>query len=158
VYRRVFLWAALIPLFPRTSVALESKTWTLLTEDEFGRENSRPHVEQPILAEATGPTILVERPDENKKVKSPVSVQISFRPHADAKIDKASLKVTYGFFGFDITKRIVEHAVLTESGLTADNAEIPPGKHSVTIEISEILISDNKTRRTGQRVVNFTVI
>jgi hypothetical protein len=159
LHRRFFLSALSIPLFSSGSVALEGETWSLVTVDEFERENSQPPINQPIPAEVpNGPTIVVEQPDEAKAIKSPVSVQIAFRPHADAKIDKASLKVMYGFFGIDITKRIIEHAVLTETGLTAQNAQIPAGQHKVTIEISEILISDNVTRRVGRRAINFTVI
>lgn len=159
MHRRFFLSALSVPLFSSVSIALEDGTWPLLTADEFERENSRPHIDQPIPAEVpNGPTIIVERPDENKAIKSPVSVQIAFRPHADAKINTASLKVKYGFFGFDITKRIKDHAVLTEIGLAAENAALPAGQHTVTIEISEIVISDKKTQRVGRRVINFTVI
>jgi hypothetical protein len=153
--RRVLLSALLVPLLSLGARRSQAEAWVMITYDEFEQQKSVAHNEQPSVAQVGGPAILVERPDETRPIKAPLSIEIAFRPQGHSKIDIKSLKVLYGYglFDIDITTRILDHAVLTESGLTADNAAIPAGHHRVTIEISD----DMTPKRTGNRVIDFTV-
>jgi hypothetical protein len=126
--------------------------WDLITKKELEYENSQPRPKE-ILPEAEpgAPTIEVDQPDVSKPIHVPVSVRLRFRPQSGAAIDPHSFRAKYGWLGIDITDRIVANAEIDASGLTADNAEIPPGQYSVTLQISD------NFRRVGTRVIDFTV-
>jgi hypothetical protein len=133
--------------------AAKADMWSLATEEEFQRENSASLAPKPATpSQPDAPIITVDQPDASNPVKSPVSIRISFHPQGSAAINVKSLRITYGFFGIDVTNRIVEHAQLTASGLSADNAQLPAGHHTVTVEISDSL------NRTGIRTFDFTVL
>jgi hypothetical protein len=125
----------------------------MITESEFEQEKASGRSDQPILsAQIDAPTIAVEQPDETKPIKSPASIRISFQPHGTSAIELSSLRILYGFFGIEITSRILEHAKLTPSGLSATNAQVPSGHHRVTFEIADSL------HRVGRRSIEFTVV
>jgi hypothetical protein len=130
-----------------------AETWFLITEAEFEREKSARHVERALAPHQRGaPTIKVEQPDASKPVKSPVTVRISFHAQGRATIDPKSFRVTYGWFGIDITSRIIEHAQLSASGLVANDALLPAGHHMVTLQIAD------DRGRVGVRRLEFTVV
>jgi hypothetical protein len=148
--RRTLLLSLLAVFFP---VKARAEVWQMVTDEEFEREKSSPKDEQPRIAAASqGPIITVEHPDQAKPIKPPVSILVSFRPQDGATIDLSSLRVLYGFLGIDVTKRIIEHAKLTASGLSATNAQLPAGHHKVTVQIA-----DNRAR-VGSRTIDFTVV
>jgi hypothetical protein len=150
MHRRTLLFTFVASLF---STTLHAEVWQLITDDEFEREKLAPKEAQPrIAAQLDGPVITVERPDETKPIKSPVSIFVSFRPQGNATIDLSSLRFFYGFLRIDITKKIVEHAQLTASGLSASNAQVPSGHHRVTIQIADSM------HRVGSRDIEFTVV
>jgi len=94
----------------------------------------------------------VEQPDTTKPIKSPVAIRASFHPHGGATIVLTSFKVTYGSLGIDITSRIVTHAKLNESGISAENAQLPSGHHKIAVQIA-----DDKGR-VGIESFEFTVV
>jgi hypothetical protein len=100
------------------------------------------------------PTITVEQPDARKPIASPISIRLSFQPALGANIDPKTFHVTYGFglFAIDITSRILEHATLTSSGISADNARLPSGHHRVTVQIAD------DHGRVGTHTFEFTVV
>jgi len=67
-------------------------------------------------------------------------------------IDLSSLRVTYGWLGVDIAKRVMEHAHVVASGLLAENADIPAGYHRVTLQIADNM------HRVGVRTFEFIVV
>jgi hypothetical protein len=83
-------------------------------------------------------------------IRPPVTIRISFLPKAGATIETASFHATYGWF--DITKRILEHAHISRSGLLANNVNIPAGHHKVTLQIADNM------QRVGVRTFEFTVL
>jgi len=131
-------------------------SWFLITEDEFQRERLAPPTQSaPPSATRTlapSPTITVEQPDTTKPIKSPVTIRASFHPHGGATIVLTSFKVTYGSLGIDITSRIVTHAKLNESGISAENAQLPSGHHKIAVQIA-----DDKGR-VGIESFEFTVV
>jgi hypothetical protein len=152
---RVMLAAIAIAFtVPRAAVA-----WTLLTDEELARDRAASHADRSPagaaapLVERGAPVIEIEQPDETKPVRSPVTIRLRFLPQEKSMIDLASFKATYdGWIAIDITNRIVEHANLSESGLFADNADIPSGHYKVTLQIADTL------HRVGTRTFEFTVL
>jgi hypothetical protein len=149
MHRRTFL-SVLIAAYASRALAAE---WSLVTNEEFSREQAAPHIEESFALPPQGvPDIEIDQPDQTKPIKSPVTIRISFRAQDGALIDRSSFRVTYGWFGIDITQRILEHAQLTSQGITAADAQLPSGRHRVTIQIA-----DNR-RRVATRTFEFTVL
>jgi hypothetical protein len=62
-----------------------------------------------------------------------------------------SFRVTYGWLGINITSRLLEHAVTTPNGLSAENVALPAGDHRVTFSIVDT------TGKTALRTFQFSV-
>jgi hypothetical protein len=126
--------------------------WTLITPEEAQRGRVPPNGQEPIiLGFASGPGIEMDQPDISKPVSAPVNLRVRFVAQPGASVNLSTFKATYGWLDIDITKRILEHATLSKSGLSADNASIPPGDHRVTLSISDT------TGQGGSRLFKFTV-
>jgi hypothetical protein len=149
MHRRTFLSALIVVASASRS---QAAAWPLITDEEFQREQAAPHVEESFALPPQGvPTIDVLEPDKTKPIKSPVTIRIRFQAQDGATIDISSFRVTYGFLGIDITKKIVDHAQLTEQGITATDAQLPSGHHKVTLQVA-----DNR-RRVATQTFEFTV-
>ena len=64
---------------------------------------------------------------------------MTFEAKNNATIEIDSLKFLYGWLGLDITPRIKKNAVITASGLSANNVTLPEGEHVITVKISDSL-------------------
>lgn len=71
------------------------------------------------------------------KVKAPFAIAVLFKGQADAPIDPATFKVLYGAFKIDITNRITKYVKVTPEGFTLENAQIPLGKHRLTLQVQD---------------------
>ena len=110
--------------------------------------------EAPALrARALVPMIDILRPEPaaELKVKAPFAITVQFRPQPDAPIDPATFKVMYGAFRVDITARITKFVKVTPDGFSLENAQIPVGKHRLTL-----LVLDEK-QRAAERELRFEV-
>jgi hypothetical protein len=94
----------------------------------------------------------MQRPDIKGPVRAPVDIRVHFVPRPNTSIDVATFKATYGWLGIDITSRLLSHASLSASGLSADNANLPPGDHRVTLSIADSL------GQVGSRTFAFSVV
>jgi hypothetical protein len=122
--------------------AARAETWSLITAEEFEKEQTSlgADANPPSPTRSLGsssPTITIEQPDISKPIKSPIGIRASFHPHGTATIVLTSFRVTYGSMGVDITSRIVAHAKISQSGISADNAQLPPGHHRITVQIAD---------------------
>jgi hypothetical protein len=150
--RRRFIACSVAITAAQFALVNRATAWVLITGEEAEKESKAPQVfGERAQAEAGAPKIVVEEPDPTKPIKAPITIRIKFEPQGDAKIDPSSFRATYGFFALDITQRIIENAKVTTTGIVATNANIPPGRYSVTLQIA-----DNK-RRVGVQNFNFTV-
>jgi hypothetical protein len=130
------------------------KAFLLITPEEAARERSKgPPVRFRGLAKGDvgGPGIVLVQPGSTVSVESPLDIELKFILKPPAKIVRNSLRVLYGFFGLDVTDRLTKHAALTPAGIVAKNASLPPGSHSITIEIS-----DDRGRKS-RREFNFDI-
>jgi hypothetical protein len=134
------------------ATARRAAAWTLITPEEAARDQAAPHIAPSFAAlPPGGPTIEVEQPDPNKPITPPVTIRLRFVPQGTATIDIGSFRVLYGWLQIPITDRILQHAQVTQTGLVATDADIPPGKYSIRIEIADNL------HRVGARDFAFTV-
>jgi len=126
--------------------------WPLVTRQQLQREHAAPHNQTaPAQGRSGAPTIRIEEPDITNPVRSPVNIRISFQAAANARIAVNSLRVRYGSLGIDITRRILAHARPTQSGVFVEDAELPRGRHRVTIQIADNM------GRTGTKSFDFNV-
>ena len=150
--RRAFISVLLATCTVLCASVRPSAAWELVTREEVKRESAAPHHKAAHAAARPGaPIITVEEPDPKRRITSPVTVRVTFRPHEGATIDPRTFRATYGWLGIDITRHIVANAKLSASGLVATNASVPAGSYRVTLRIA-----DNR-HRVGMRTVEFTV-
>lgn len=102
---------------------------------------------------AVVPQIDILKPEaaEEVKVKSPFQITVVFKGQTDAPIDPGTFKVLYGALKLDITSRITKFIKVTSNGFVLDKAQIPPGKHRLTLQVQ-----DSK-QRTAERELRFEV-
>jgi hypothetical protein len=98
-----------------------------------------------------GPGIKVVSPDLSAgPLKSPFKLKLAFEPRGGAKIDAASLKVSYlKATPIDLLARV--KSGVSESGIDLANAEIPPGEHAI-----QVTLQDSEGRKTNT-VINLTI-
>jgi len=130
-----------------------AKAWSLVTRQQQQRENAAPHKQAaPDPTRSGAPTIRIEEPNITRPIRSPVKIRVHFQAGTNARIVVNSLRVTYGFLGIDITKRLLAHARPTPSGVVVENAELPRGRHKVTIQIADNM------GRVGVHSFDFNVV
>ncbi len=81
--------------------------------------------------------ILKPEPVADLKVKAPFPIAVQFIGQADAAIDPSTFKVMYGALKIDITSRITKYVKVTKEGFSLDNAQIPTGKHRLTLHVRD---------------------
>jgi hypothetical protein len=131
----------------------QADAWTLITRQESQRENAAPHIQPAPAAPRSGtPTIRIEEPDITRPIRLPANIRIRFQAAGDARIEVSTLRVRYGFLGIDITRRILAHARPNPSGVFVEDAELPRGRHRVTIQIADTM------GRSGTQSFDFNVV
>ena len=99
-------------------------------EEGFNAEPAlRPRAAVPAI------DILKPEPAADLKVKAPFGISVLFKGQADTPIDPSTFKVMYGAFKIDITSRITKFVTVTKDGFALENAQIPPGKHRLTLQV-----------------------
>ena len=119
---------------PRAAFWLVSPEEAIAFEGEAGfnaEPGLRPRSVVPLI------DIVHPEPTTDLKVKAPFSIAVLFKGSSDAPIDPSSFKVLYGAFKIDITSRITKFVKVTSQGFTLDNAQIPVGKHRLTMQVQD---------------------
>jgi hypothetical protein len=124
----------------RGALSPDAERWLVLPQEaqEFGGEAG--FNEPPILRpRALNPGIEIIKPEVpgGGKLQSPFPIQVSFKGMSDAAIDPSTFRVFYGALKIDITQRIAGHVKVTPQGFTLDKAQIPKGKHRLTLQIQD---------------------
>jgi hypothetical protein len=105
---------------------------------EFRGEDA--YNEQPALrARSVVPLIDIVKPEPamDLKVKAPFPIVVQFKGQQDSAIEPATFKVLYGFLKIDITDRITKFVKVTKEGFALDKANIPVGKHRLTLQVAD---------------------
>jgi hypothetical protein len=127
----------------------QSKPVVLITEEE-GRRAAPPNADLSFRAGVSrGPaiTVLAPKPDDSS-LRSPFRLQLKFEGRGGAQIDPDSLKLTYAKNpAVDLTPRV--KAYVQAAGVDVAEAQVPPGVHTIRVEIKD------KDGRTGS--TTFTI-
>lgn len=110
-----------------------------------------PGMSAKALPVAGAPEISLVKPSIAAAVKTPVDIQLFFHSQDGAGIAPSSFRVLYGFFGVDITNRILKYGQPTEEGIKVNHADLPRGDHRLVVQIM-----DNRQRQ-GQTEISFQV-
>src|SRR5262245_1019680 len=110
VRRKFFLVTALFVVAPLPTIAEAS--WRLITPDEEARDNAAAQVPAPPDLPPP-PTIDLVRPDISRPIRNPASIEVRFSPGSGRSIDMRTFNATYGLLGINITRRLLDHAVVT---------------------------------------------
>ena len=121
----------------------------LITEDE-ARLPTAPRIAS-RGGITRGPSIRVVSPDPNGQIKPPFAMNVRFQAHGGAKIDPASVKVTYlKKPAVDLTSRV--KSGISEAGISLDNVNVPAGTHDIKVDVTD---ADGRTK---SEVVTFTAV
>lgn len=83
-----------------------------------------------------GPAIKVLSPEPETPVKGPFNLKLNFEARGGEKIDASSVKVVYLKTPFvDLTPRL--QSAISPSGIDLQQAEIPPGEHSLRVSVKD---------------------
>jgi hypothetical protein len=115
--------------------AVAQPRWDLVTPSEEARDRAVPHRPGPAGVPAS-PLIQLLRPDISKPIQNPTTIEVRFSAAPGAAINMQTFKATYGWVGLNITSRLLKHARKTRDTLLAQNVDLPPGDHKVTLSIS----------------------
>ena len=105
----------------------------------------RPRAIMPLIE------ILKPAPAPDLKVKAPFAITVEFKAQSDAAIVPSTFKVLYGALKVDITQRITKFVQVTPAGFNFDNAQIPVGKHRLTLQVQD------EKQRVAERELRFEV-
>jgi hypothetical protein len=156
--------AAIAGLLAMFAITARAFAWELVTPAEVARDRSAPRLPETLGLPRAGapnitrglprvgvPSIVLDRPDISSSIRTPVSFRIRFVAASGTSIDVATFKAQYGWVALDITSRLLKHARLTSTGLSADDVDIPPGNHKVSLSVA------NNLGQVGEQVFEFTV-
>lgn len=133
-----------------TLPSVAQRDWDLVTPEEETRDRTAPRVPGPPDLPPP-PVIDLRRPDLSKPIRNPVTIELLFSAGPGRTIDMRTFKATYGWLGINITSRLLQHAVTKPNGLSAENVDLPPGDHKVTVSIADTL------GKTASRTFRFSV-
>lgn len=97
-----------------------------------------------------GIDVLRPQPATDLKVKSPFALAVQFRG-LDSPIVPTSFRVLYGAERVDITQRITRNTRVDAGGFTLENAQLPPGRHKLVLEVQD------EKQRVAQRELRLQV-
>jgi len=115
---------------------------TLIKEDEARQPG--PSGSFTTRGITRGPAVKLVSPDPAVgAVKSPFNLKVAFEPRGGAKIDPASVSVTYlRAQPVDLLPRV--KAGLSAGGIDLAGAEVPPGEHQI-----RVTVQDSEGRQTS---------
>ena len=124
----------------------------LVSIDEMNASNNAPsQFRAKSVAPKDAPVIELSAPKLSTPVSSPTPIELKFQPTPPSIVKPETFKVLYGSFEIDITKRILNVAKVTESGVFVQEASLPKGKHKL------LMIVEDTAGRRGNRSVDFEV-
>ena len=117
----------------------------------FTSNNAKPPFTAKSVAPKDAPLIELSAPKLTALVSSPTPIELKFQPTPPSAVKPETFKVLYGSFEIDITKRILNVANVTESGVFVQEAILPKGKHKL------LMVVEDTAGRRGNRSIDFEV-
>jgi hypothetical protein len=131
----VFTLSTLVHAQQATGTAV---SWLVSPTEAREFKGEEGFLEQPALrARSAAPLIDIVAPEPapDLKVKAPFLISVLFKGQVDSPIDPSTFKVLYGALKIDITQRITKFVRVTKDGFVLDKAQIPVGKHRLTLQV-----------------------
>lgn len=129
-----------------------SNPFDLVTDDEFAtrRPEKTSRSIQALLRD--GPQIVFHSPSQTN-LNSPVNFDVEFKARNGVPPLIETLRVDYdlGITWFNVTKRLLEHAKISNGRVQAQNAQLPKGKHTLRMSIMDAQL------RKSEALVRFVV-
>ena len=113
--------------------------------------NAPPPFKAKSVAPKDAPVIELSAPKLSARVNSPTPIELKFQPTPPSVVKPDTFKVLYGSIEIDITKRILNVAKVTESGVFVQEAVLPKGKHKL------LMVIEDTAGRRGNRSIDFEV-
>ena len=124
----------------------------LVTVDELNESNNaKPPFKAKSIAPKDAPSIELSAPKLSAPVSSPTTIELKFQPTATSAVKPETFKVLYGSFEIDITKRILNVAKISETGVNVQEASLPKGKHKL------LMVVEDTSGRRGNKTIEFEV-
>jgi hypothetical protein len=124
----------------------------LVTVDEMNASNNaKPPFTAKAVAPKDAPIIELSLPKLSAPVNSPTPIELKFQTTAPSSVKPETFKVLYGSFEIDITKRILNLAKVSESGVNVQEANLPKGKHKL------LMVIEDTSGRKGSKTIEFQV-
>ncbi len=129
---------SVLPTWAQSPAVAGVGNWLVTPAEAREFKGEEGFYEQPALrSRAVMPLIDILKPEpvQDLKVKAPFAIVVQFKSQADVPIDPTTFKVMYGALKIDITNRITKFVKVTKDGFSLDNAQIPVGKHRLTLQV-----------------------
>jgi hypothetical protein len=124
----------------------------LVSVDEMNASNNaKPPFTAKSVASKDAPLIELSAPKLSIAVSSPTPIELKFQSTPPSSVKPESFKVLYGSFEIDITKRLLNVAKVTESGVNVKEASLPKGKHKL------LMVVEDTSGRRGNMTIEFEV-
>ena len=119
----------------------------------MSQDNGTPTCRSTADNDADNPKIRVVAPILEKPLIAPIDIELQFVPVGSTHIRPETFRVCYlGLAAMDITKRITDHATVSEQGLRVTGVQLPHGHHRLLL-----LIADERGR-LARREASFNVL
>ena len=141
----------LIGIFFYLSFSAYAEKMLVSIDEMNASNNASPPFRAKSVAPKDAPVIELSAPKLSARVNSPTPIELKFQPTPPSVVKPDTFKVLYGSFEIDITKRILNVAKVTESGLFVQEAVLPKGKHKL------LMVIEDTAGRRGNRSIDFEV-
>ena len=98
------------------------------------------------------PQIVVITPKIDNPTHPPLDVRVEAHTRANLGVNRASLKVRYGFFKVDVTDRLLKYGSWQGNAFVVSGADVPAGNHVFYVSISDT------SGHEGQATMKVTVL
>jgi hypothetical protein len=124
----------------------------LVSVDEMNASNNaKPPFTAKTVAPKDAPLIELSAPKLSAPVSSPTPIELKFQPTPPSVVKPETFKVLYGSFEIDITKRILNVAKVSATGVHVQEASLPKGKHKL------LMVVEDTSGRRGNKTIEFEV-
>ena len=124
----------------------------LVSVDEMNASNNaKPPFTAKTVAPKDAPLIELSAPKLSAPVSSPTPIELKFQPTPPSAVKPETFKVLYGSFEIDITKRILNVAKVSATGVHVQEASLPKGKHKL------LMVVEDTSGRRGNKTIEFEV-
>jgi len=120
-------------------------------EEMNASNNSKPPFTAKSVAPKDAPLIELSSPKLPALVSSPTPIELKFQSTPPSSVKPEIFKVLYGSFEIDITKRILDVAKVSETGVNVQEASLPKGKHKL------LMVVEDTSGRRGNKTIEFEV-